>query len=60
MTYGTRPGGQTGSCTLAALGSEADVGVRKEDKDELDAVQIGQRYIEHLVGEGDFVKAPVG
>lgn len=42
---------------IERMGSEADAGVRKEDKDELDAVQIGQRYIEHLVGEGDFVKA---
>lgn len=32
-------------------------GVAKGDKDELDAVQIGERYIEHLVGEGDFSKA---
>ncbi|KAH9848839.1 vacuolar protein sorting-associated protein 41 [Lenzites betulinus] len=26
-------------------------------KDIVDAVQIGQRYVEHLVGEGDFTKA---
>ncbi|KAI1791727.1 vacuolar assembling protein VPS41 [Ganoderma leucocontextum] len=32
-------------------------GVANGDKDVLDAVQIGERYIEHLVGEGDFVKA---
>ncbi|KAI0807975.1 vacuolar assembling protein VPS41 [Fomes fomentarius] len=31
--------------------------VRAEDKDELDAVQIGQVYVEHLVGEGEYVKA---
>ncbi|PIL28149.1 hypothetical protein GSI_09686 [Ganoderma sinense ZZ0214-1] len=34
-----------------------DDSVAKGDKDDLDAVQIGERYIEHLVGEGDFVKA---
>ena len=42
---------------IERMGSEADAGAGKEDKDELDAVQIGQRYIEHLVGEGEFVKA---
>ncbi|KAI0748728.1 vacuolar assembling protein VPS41 [Daedaleopsis nitida] len=40
---------------IERMGSEGHV--RSEDKDELDAVQIGQRYIEHLVGEGEFVKA---
>ncbi|KAI9069075.1 vacuolar protein sorting-associated protein 41 [Trametes sanguinea] len=27
------------------------------EKDTIDAVQIGQKYIEHLISEGDFVKA---
>ncbi|KAI0685116.1 vacuolar assembling protein VPS41 [Cerioporus squamosus] len=42
---------------IERMGNEAGADVRKEDKGELDAVQIGQRYIEHLVAEGDFVKA---
>ncbi|RDX46971.1 vacuolar assembling protein VPS41 [Lentinus brumalis] len=42
---------------IERMGSEASADVRKEDKHELDAVQIGQRYIEHLVAEGEFVKA---
>lgn len=39
-------------------GASGGKGAEKDKvKDELDAVQIGQRYIEHLVGEGDFIKA---
>ncbi|TBU65241.1 vacuolar assembling protein VPS41 [Dichomitus squalens] len=41
---------------IERMGHE-EPGVTKAEKDELDAVQIGQRYVEHLVGEGDFVKA---
>lgn len=41
---------------IERMGSEGG-DVSKEDKDELDAAQIGQVYVEHLVGEGEYVKA---
>ena len=41
------------------MGNESDAGksADADGTDELDAVAIGQRYIEHLVSEGDFAKA---
>ncbi|KAH9928463.1 vacuolar protein sorting-associated protein 41, partial [Epithele typhae] len=39
---------------IERMGNEQGTGA---EKDELDAVTIGQRYVEHLVGEGDFEKA---
>ena len=43
----------------SGMGNESGAGksADAEGTDELDAAAIGQRYIEHLVGEGDFAKA---
>ncbi|KAH9947191.1 vacuolar protein sorting-associated protein 41 [Amylocystis lapponica] len=43
---------------LEELERQAEVGnVSGPGEDVVDAVNIGQRYVEHLVGEGDFAKA---
>lgn len=42
---------------LEEIERQSDEADAAGEKDSIDAVQIGQRYVEHLVGEGDFVKA---